>query len=66
MGLITLFGTIYGFHYTISANFYLHLQYFFQQKNFSFNKINESQMDPKCDFRLYLMNVGWFNSSTRQ
>ena len=26
-----LFGTIYEFHYTISANFYLYLQYF-QQK----------------------------------
>ena len=66
MGPITLFGTIYGSHYIISVNFYLHLQYFFQQKNFSFNKISESQMDPKCDFRLHLMNVVWFNSSTRQ
>ena len=38
------FGTIYGSHYTILANFYLYLQYF-QQKNFSFNKISQSQID---------------------
>ena len=41
MSLIALFGTIYGSQYTISANFYLYLQYF-QQKIFRFNKINES------------------------
>ena len=41
MGLIALFGTIYGSHYTISANFSLYLQYF-QQKIFSFSKISES------------------------
>ena len=35
---IVLFGTIYKFHCTISANFYIYLQYF-QQKFFSFNKI---------------------------
>lgn len=34
---------------TISANFYLYLQYF-QQKNFNFSKINRSQADPKCMF----------------
>ena len=45
MGPTTLFDTIYGFHYTISVNFYLYLQYF-QQKIFSFNKINGSQKDP--------------------
>ena len=28
MGLTILFGIIHGFHYTISANFYLYLQYF--------------------------------------
>ena len=28
MDLTTLFGTIYGSYYTISANFYLYLQYF--------------------------------------
>ena len=38
---IALFGTIYGFHCTISVNFYLYLQYF-QQKIFSFSKTNES------------------------
>ena len=43
---MTLFGTIYGFQCTISANFYLYLQYF-QQKIFSFNKISGSQMDSK-------------------
>ena len=32
------FDTIYGFHGTISANFYLYLQYF-QQKIFSFSKM---------------------------
>ena len=39
-----LVGIIYGTYYTISANFYLYLQYF-QQKNFTFNKISESQTD---------------------
>ena len=39
-------GTIYEFHCTISANFYLYLQYF-QQKVFSFSKINGSQTHPK-------------------
>ena len=43
---IALFGTIYGFHCTISVNFYLYLQYF-QQKIFSFSKTNESQTEPK-------------------
>ena len=46
MSLIALFDTIHGSHYTISTNFYLYLQYF-QQKVFSFNKINESQIDFK-------------------
>ena len=49
MGLIALFGTIYGSHYTISANSSLYLRYF-QQKVFSFSKISESQTDPNCDF----------------
>ena len=39
------FGTIYGSHCTISANFYFYLQYF-QQKTFSFNKISGFQTDP--------------------
>ena len=65
MDPITLFNTVYGSHCTIFANFYLNLQYF-QQKNFNFDKVSGSQMDPKCDFRLYLMNIVWFNSSTRQ
>ena len=43
-----LFVTIHKSHYTTSANFYLCLQYF-QQKIFSFNKINESQIDPLCE-----------------
>ena len=46
MGLIALFGTIYGSHCIILANFYFYLQYF-QQKVFSFSKISESQTDPK-------------------
>ena len=41
-GPTALFGTIHGFHYTISINFYLYLQYF-QQKIFNFSKINGSQ-----------------------
>ena len=41
-GPTALFGTIHGFHCTISANFYLYLQYF-QQKIFNFSKINGSQ-----------------------
>ena len=45
MNPIALFGTIYESHYTISANFYLYLKYF-QQKVFSFNKINGSQTNP--------------------
>ena len=44
MDSTTLFGTIHGSHYTISANFYLYLQYV-QQKVFSFNKISQSQTD---------------------
>ena len=32
MGLIVLFGTIHMFYCTISANFYLYLQYFQQNK----------------------------------
>ena len=39
-----LFGTIYGSHCIISANFYLYLQYF-QQKIFNFSKISGSQID---------------------
>ena len=45
-GPTALFDTIHKFYYTISANFYLYLQYF-QQKKFSFRKISGSQMDPK-------------------
>jgi len=41
MGPTTLFDTIHGSHYTISANFYLNIQYF-QQKIFSFSKISGS------------------------
>ena len=46
MGLTALFDTIHGSHCIVSTNFYLYLQYF-QQKVFNFNKISESQMDPK-------------------
>ena len=46
MSPIALVDTIYGSHYTISANFYLYLQYF-QQKVFSLSKISEFQTDPK-------------------
>ena len=42
---IVLFDTIHKSHCTTLANFYLYLQYF-QQKNFNFNKISESQTDP--------------------
>ena len=44
-GLIALFNTIHGSHYTISTNIYLYLQYF-QQKVFNFNKISGFQIDP--------------------
>ena len=40
-----IFATIHRSHCTISANFYLYLQYF-QQKVFSFSKISRSQTDP--------------------
>ena len=56
MGSTALFGIIHGSHYTISANFYLYLQYF-QQKVFSFSKINRSQIDLKsvlCVVKLVL------------
>ena len=43
-GPIALFDTIHESHYTISANFYLYLQYF-QQKVFNFSKISGSQTD---------------------
>ena len=42
MSLAVLFDIIHEVHYTISANFYLYLQYF-QQKVFNFNKINKFQ-----------------------
>ena len=45
MSPTALFGTIHGSHCTISTNFYLYLQYF-QQKVFSFSKINGSQISP--------------------
>ena len=47
MDSTTLFGTIHGSHCTVSANFYLYLQYF-QQKVFSFSKISGFQTNPKC------------------
>ena len=45
IGPTALFSTIHGSHCTISANFYLYLQYF-QQKVFNFSKISGFQMDP--------------------
>ena len=45
--LIVLFNSTYGSYCTISANSYLYLPYF-QQKNFSFNKISRSQRNTKC------------------
>ena len=42
----TFFGIIYGFQCTISANFYLYLQYL-QQKVFNFSKISGFQINPK-------------------
>ena len=56
IGSTALFSIIHGSHYIISANFYLYLQYF-QQKVFSFSKINKSQTDPKsvsCVVKLVL------------
>ena len=50
MNLIALFCTIRRSHNTISTNIYLYLQYF-QQKVFSFNKINGFQ----TDFRLHFL-----------
>ena len=47
--LTALFGIIHRFYCIILVNFYLYLQYF-QQKNFNFNKISGSPMDPKCMF----------------
>ena len=44
MGFTALFGNIHGSHYTISANFYL-----YQQKIFSFSKINESRTGPNSN-----------------
>ena len=46
MDSTALFGTIHGSYYTISANFYLYLQYY-QQKIFNFSKISGSQTDDK-------------------
>ena len=51
IGLIALFYNIYEYRCIISANFYLYLQYF-QQKVFSFSKINESQTDPRCVIKI--------------
>ena len=47
--LTALFDIIHRFYCIILVNFYFHLQYF-QQKNFNFNKISESPIDPKCMF----------------
>ena len=44
MSSTALFDIIHGFYYTILTNFYLYVQYF-QQKFFSFSKINGSQTD---------------------
>ena len=44
MGLTTLFGIIHESHYTILINFYIYLKYF-QQKNFSLNKISRFQTE---------------------
>ena len=49
MGLTALFDAIHRSHYTISANFYLYLQYF-QQKIFNFSKINGFQTNPKKEY----------------
>jgi len=46
MGLTVFFDIIRESRYTISANFYLYLQYF-QQKVFNFNKISGSRMGIK-------------------
>ena len=46
MGPFALYGIIHGSHGTILTNFYLYQQYF-RQKVLNFNKISESQMDPK-------------------
>ena len=48
MDLTTFFGIIHESHYTISANFYLYLQYF-QRKVFSFSKISGFQMDTRYE-----------------
>ena len=52
MGPTTFFGTIYESRCTISANFYLYLQYF-QQKIFSFNKIT----DPKQTLSVMYLGI---------
>ena len=65
--LTALFDTIHRSHCTISANFYFYLQYF-QQKVFNFNKINRSQIDPKCHDVSHLFPhnnnnyLSWFRS----
>ena len=55
-----IFATIHGSHYTISANFYLYLQYF-QQKVFSFSKISKSQTNPQWCLSLFCASQGEFN-----
>ena len=55
MSFTAFFDTIHGFHCTISANFYIYLQYF-QQKVFSFSKISKSQIDSKIVFDKILTN----------
>ena len=49
MGSIALFVTIHEFQCTVSTNFYLYLLYF-QQKIFSFSKINRSQTSPQYHY----------------
>ena len=58
MGPTIFFDTIYGSHYTISANFYIYLKYF-QQKVFNFNKINGSQTNLRYTFLYLIFNLNY-------
>ena len=58
MGLIALFGTIHGFHYTILVNFYLYLLYF-QQNFFNFIKISGSQTAWYVDIYCFHLEILW-------
>ena len=53
MGSTALFGTVYGSHHIISANFYFYLQYFKQNKQISNTPKKKKKKTDHYDSQLY-------------